>query len=97
MLSAVPGDGLDEYGGFPKNCPNGSGHSVKLGNDQSGGFAEGLSYQFVVPPTANKFTLTYNYAVVFEDPGHTIERQPRLEIEVMNMTDDEVLNCFTFS
>lgn len=97
MLSSNPGDGLDEYGGFPKNCPNGSGHSVKLGNDQAGGFAEGLSYQFTVPPTANRFSITYNYAVVFEDPGHAAEKQPRLEIEVYNLSDDEVLDCFSFS
>src|SRR5262245_33598133 len=63
MLSAFPGDGMDEYGGFPKNCPNGSGHSIKLGNDQAGGQAEGVLYQFVIPPNSNKFTLTYHYAV----------------------------------
>ena len=26
---------LDPYGGFPVNCPNGSGHSIRLGNDQA--------------------------------------------------------------
>ncbi|MEO6671265.1 MAG: T9SS type B sorting domain-containing protein [Ferruginibacter sp.] len=97
MLSTVPGDGVDEYGGFPKNCPNGSGHSIRLGNDEAGGFAEGISYEFTIPAASNKFTLTYNYAVVFEDPGHTEERQPRLEIEVRNQTDDEVVDCFSFS
>lgn len=97
ILSDYPGDGLDEYGGFPKNCPNGSGHSIKLGNDQAGGYAEGIFYQFIVPPTSNKFTLTYNYAVVFEDPGHASEEQPRLEIEIRNLTDDEVLDCFSFA
>ncbi|MEO6489229.1 MAG: T9SS type B sorting domain-containing protein [Ferruginibacter sp.] len=97
MLSSFPGDGLDEYCGFPKNCPNGSGHSIKLGNDQSGGRAEGLSYTFTIPPTTNKFSLTYNYAVVFEDPGHPTKRQPRLEIEVINVTDNLPLECFSFS
>ena len=33
MLSANPGDGIDQYGFFPKNCPNGSGHSIQLGNE----------------------------------------------------------------
>ncbi len=97
MLSSFPGDGLDEYGGFPKNCPNGSGHSIKLGNDLAGGQAEGLLYQFVIPPNSNKFTLTYHYAVVFEDPGHEPQKQPRLEIEVKNITDEETLDCFSFS
>ena len=97
MLSSFPGNGVDEYGGFPKNCPNGSGHSIKLGNDLAGGSAEGISYEFVIPPTSNKFSITYNYALVFEDPEHEIEKQPRLEIEVRNMTDDDLIDCFTYS
>ncbi len=97
MLSSFPGDGLDEYGGFPKNCPNGSGHSIKLGNKEAGGFAEGLSYDFTIPATANKFSITYNYAVVFQDPGHNTYEQPRLEIEILNITDNTVVNCFSFS
>jgi len=27
----------DPYGGFSVNCPNGSNHSIRLGNDQGGG------------------------------------------------------------
>src|SRR5438045_7591750 len=30
---------LDPYGGFPIHCPNGSGHSVRLGNSSAGGQA----------------------------------------------------------
>ena len=97
MLTSVPGDGLDEYGGFPKNCPNGSGYSIKLGNDLAGGSAEGISYEFVIPPTSNKFSITYNYALVFEDPNHEIERQPRLEIEVIDITEGVFIDCFSFS
>ena len=32
---------LDPYGNFPVNCPNGSGNSIRLGNDMGGGEAEG--------------------------------------------------------
>src|SRR5436190_612131 len=66
MYSSNPGDGLDEYGGFPKNCPNGSGHSIKLGNNQAGTEAEGASYEFTIPANANIYNLIYNYAVVFQ-------------------------------
>ncbi len=97
MLSTLPGDGLDEYGGFPKNCPNGSGHSIRLGNNVAGGNAEGLSYQFTIPSNANRFTLTYNYAVVFEDPGHDSYRQPRLEITVEDLDDEVTIDCFSFA
>ena len=34
---------LDAYGGFPVSCPNGSGHSIRLGNDEPGTEAEGVS------------------------------------------------------
>jgi gliding motility-associated-like protein len=97
MLSANPGDGLDEYGGFPKNCPNGSGHSIKLGNDDGNGEAEGVSYEFVIPITADKYRLTYQYAVVIQDPGHAVSQQPRMQIEIVNVTDNRILNCSSFS
>ena len=32
MLSSVPGNGIDQYGGFPKNCPNGSRYSECIRN-----------------------------------------------------------------
>ena len=56
-----PGAGVDEYGGFPKNCPNSSGHSIKLGNNSAGREAEGVSYDFTVPANANTYNLIYNY------------------------------------
>src|SRR5437868_6553868 len=53
MYSSNPGDGVDPYGGFPMNCPNGSGHSIRLGNDEAGTQAEGVSYDFTIPATSN--------------------------------------------
>lgn len=97
MLSSSPGDGLDQYGGFPKNCPNGSGHSVRLGNNDGTGEAEGLSYTFTIPDTANKYSLTYSYAVVIQDPGHRVEEQPRMVVEVYNVTDEELITCSSYS
>ena len=97
ILSASPGDGVDEYGGFPKNCPNGSGHSIKLGNNIGSAQAEGLSYDFTIPATSNKYRLTYNYAVVIQDPGHQVVEQPRMEIEIFNLTDNVVIDCSSFS
>lgn len=98
LLTANPGDGVDRYGGFPVNCPNGSRHSIKLGNSFGGAQAEGMSYQFTIPATANKFSLIYNYAVVFQDPGHSVDAQPRMQVEVMNITDDSaIISCSSFS
>jgi gliding motility-associated-like protein len=98
IMSSFPGNGVDQYGGFPINCPNGSGHSIKLGNNAGGTEAEGVSYTFTVPANANVYTLIYNYAVVFQDPNHRQNEQPRMEIEITNVTDgNSVINCSSFS
>ena len=91
-----PGE-LDFYGGFPVNCPNGSGQSIKLGNDLPGTEAEGVSYEFTIPSNQNQYSLIYNYAVVFEDPGHELFQQPRMEIEITNVTDNTIIDCSSFA
>ncbi|MEY2917052.1 MAG: hypothetical protein RIS73_766, partial [Bacteroidota bacterium] len=96
MLSAMPGDGIDFYGQFPQNCPNGSGHSIRLGNAQGGGGAERVSYTFTIPANQNTFSLIYNYAVVLQDFGHTANIQPRMNIQVMNLTDNVPDPCSSF-
>jgi len=88
---------VDQYGGFPVNCPNGSGHSVKLGSTEAGGQAEGMSYEFTIPANDNAYSLTYHYAVVFQDPNHEIYQQPRLEIEITNVTDNSLIYCSSFT
>jgi len=97
MNALNPGSGLDPFGDFPVDCPNGSGHSIRLGNDQAGTQAEGVSYDFTVPANANIYNLIYNYAVVFQDPGHLPSEQPRLEIEILNLTDGTLIDCSSFT
>jgi gliding motility-associated-like protein len=97
LLSLNPGNGIDTFGLFPQNCPNGSGHSVKLGNTSVLNEAEGVSYTFTIPPGQNKFTLIYNYAVMFEEPNHGPEEQPRLKISIENLTDGIEIGCSSFS
>src|SRR5688572_19614972 len=97
MYSSNPGAGVDEYGGFPINCPNGSGHSIKLGNNLGGGQAEAISYEFTIPANENVYNLMYNYAVVFQDPDHEEYEQPRMEIEIMNITDNVLISCSSFA
>src|SRR5687767_5913131 len=36
--------GVDRFGGFPQIAPNGSGYSVRLGNERSGAEMESISY-----------------------------------------------------
>lgn len=97
MYTANQGNGLDFFGGFPVNCPNGSGHSIKLGNNTGGGQAEGISYEFTIPANQNIYSLIYHYAVVFQDPNHQEYQQPRLQIEITNVTDNEIITCSSFA
>jgi len=97
MFAANTGDAVDEFGGFPVNCPNGSGYSIKLGNMYGGGEAEGISYEFTIPANENVYNLIYHYAIVFQDPNHKEYEQPRMEIEVTNVTDNEVITCSSFA
>jgi gliding motility-associated-like protein len=97
IYPAFPSAGTDPYGGFPINCPNGSGYSIRLGEARGGGQANGVSYDFTVPINQNEYNLTYNYAVVFQDPNHLEYQQPRLEIEILNITDNVLINCSSFS
>lgn len=96
MYSSYPGNGLDPYGNFPINCPNSSGHSIKLGNDEGGALAEGVSYKFTIPANENLFTIIYNYAIVFQEPPHLEYQQPRFEIQVTNLTKNEIISCSSF-
>ena len=93
MLSTTPGDGRDYYGDFPRNCPNGSGNSIQLGNDSVQRGAEGVSYTFTIPAGQNSFNLTYFYAIVLHEGSHTILQQARLNIIVENLTDSTLLPC----
>jgi len=98
MYSALANGGeVDNFGGFPVVCPNGSGYSIRLGNNTGGGQAEGISYEFTIPAGQDIYSLIYHYAVVFQDPNHEIYQQPRLEIEVLNVTDNTVLYCSSFT
>lgn len=59
-------------------CSQKMATTVKLGNNGTGAQADGMSYLLNVPADRPEFTLTYQYAVVLEDPNHPLEEQPRL-------------------
>ncbi|NCI46189.1 gliding motility-associated C-terminal domain-containing protein [Sediminibacterium soli] len=86
----------DPYGGFPVVCPNGSNHSIRLGNDSIGGQVDGVSYTFTVPSDKDVFSIIYNYAVVLQNPSHFPEQQPRFTAKVLDETTGQYLNCSSF-
>ena len=87
----------DPYGNFPTLCPYGGNYSIKLGNNSTGSEAEGISYTFQIPPLADTFSLTYYYAVVFEDPGHFPIEQPRFFVTAYDVVTGQLINCASYN
>lgn len=87
---------IDPYGLFPVLCPNGSKHSIRLGNQMAGAQAERVSYTLTVP-NQKTFSIIFNYAVVLEDPGHLPFQQPKFTAQIYNVTDDEYITCPYFN
>lgn len=77
----MTGNGVDPCGGFPVVCPGGN-FSVRLGNNGTGAVADRLEQKFFV--SASNANFTYKYAVVFQDPGHTVNQQPAFRIEMFD-------------
>ncbi len=84
---------VDPYGLFPVNPPDGSGYAVRLGNNTNGSEAERITYEFTVPANANDATFTYRYAVVFQDPGHNPNEQPRFIARILDVQTNSYLPC----
>lgn len=96
IISAASPNKLDPYGRFPTLCPYGGNYSVKLGNNQTGAEAEGMSYTFIVPSAIDTFTFTYFYAVVFQEPGHPLPDQPRFYVTAYEVATGRLINCASF-
>jgi gliding motility-associated-like protein len=81
------GAGLDPCGGFPIVAPGGT-FSLKLGNNAVNGIADRIEQTFFVT-TANA-NFMYRYAVVFEDPGHTVANQPSFVAEMLDSSGVQI-------
>jgi len=89
--------GNDQYGRFPRICPNGSGYSVKLGNNDGGRGAEKISYTYTIPSTAPGFSLLFHYAIVLQNPlDHTVEEQPRFQAIITDLSSGARIPCASF-
>ncbi len=87
----------DPYGNFPVSCPNGSGYSIQLGNSGTGKQAERVSYTFTIPADDNNYSILYNYAVVFQDPGHLSFEQPSFKANVYDVASNSYIGCSSFN
>ena len=91
----MSGPGTDPYSmGLIPFVPPGTGtYTARLGNDNVGYEAEQLVYAFNV--TANLALFIYRYAVVLEDPSHSVADQPRFSIRVFDQNNNPV-TCGTY-
>lgn len=87
---------VDPYGQFPLVPKNAGNYIVKLGNSGTGAQSEGISYLINVPSDRPEFTLTYQYAVVLEDPDHHTIEQPRFIARVKEIQTNEYISCASF-
>lgn len=86
----------DFYGNFPRLCPNGSKYSIQLGNSSTGSQAESITYSFPIPVNNNNFVIAYNYAVVFQNPNHSKQEQPRFRAKIYDSVTNQALSCASF-
>ena len=96
LVTQVTPSVLDPYGLFPTNPPDGSNYALKLGNNINGAQAERISYQINVPANAINASITYRYAVVFQDPGHLTYQQPRFIARVLDVSSNTYLPCASY-
>lgn len=92
--------GVDIFGQFPTVCNyiNGNHFSVKLGDDQVGAVCASMKYKVNIPVNNNHFSLTFYYALVFENPMHQYEAQPGFSVIVIDSTTNLPINlCSNFS
>lgn len=87
----------DPFGNFPVNCPNGSNFSIQIGNSSIGRQAERVSYTFTIPANDNNYSIIYNYAVVFQNPGHNDWEQPKFTANVFDVSNNSYIGCSSFS
>ena len=87
---------VDRLGLFPQSCPNGSGYSIRLGNELSGAEAESVSFTYDIPSSITNFSIIYHYAIVMQDPGHLAEQQPRFKAKVYDANTNTEIDCVSF-
>ena len=87
---------LDQYGLFSTNSPDGSNYAVKLGNKNSGAQAERIRYAIHVPENVTDYSIRYDYAVVFQDPGHTDCSQPRFVSKLFDSAANAYVDCASY-
>lgn len=96
LITRTMPSAIDPYGLFPINPPDGSNYAIRLGNTNIGAQAERIQYTLRVPINDSNFSIRYNYAVVFQDPGHSNWTQPRFQARLLDSASNQYITCATF-
>ena len=96
IISSSNPSAIDPFGLFSINPPDGSNFAVKLGNTNIGAQAERIQYTIRVPQNDSNFSIKYDYAVVFQDPGHTPWSQPRFIARIFDSAANSYVSCASF-
>ena len=96
LYNRIMPSAIDPFGLFPTNPPDGSNFALKLGNTKIGGEAEGVTYTIHVPINDSNFSIKYDYAVVFQNPNHTLWAQPRFQVKVFDSAANAYVDCASF-
>jgi len=87
----------DPYGNFPRLCPWGGNYSLQLGSTATNKLAEKVSCSFTIPADQNNFVIEYFYAVVFQDPKHPFDEQPRFQAKVYDANNSSnIITCASY-
>lgn len=83
-------------GNISRLNPFGGQYSVRLGNQSVGGQAEKLRRVIQVTDEIN--SLIYFFSVVFQDPQHSPDQQPKFRIQVFDQFNQPLTDpCFNYS
>jgi len=88
----TPNSIIDPFGNFPLTPDN--SNVVRLGfPGQTGSQVEGLSYTFSIPAASTDFTISFKFAVVYQEPSHCEKSQPHFSAKVYDVTAGAYINC----
>ncbi|MCF8407136.1 MAG: tandem-95 repeat protein, partial [Chitinophagaceae bacterium] len=61
-------------------------NAVKLGNSTSGAQADKMTYRLTVPAGLSSYNITYAFAMVLDDAGHSADIQPAFVANVLDLS-----------
>ena len=96
-LVGCTGGATDPVAGFPIVPPGAGSYAFKLGNSGTGAQAERAIYYVHVPASMDNYSLVYRYAVVLQDPSHTVDQQPRFTVKAFDSTTLTPVPCADYT